>query len=147
MDLRVLVEAHHEGDHGVLVGDDALVGIGLVVADAAVAAEAVADGLGDVGDDEVEGGVRDAQRLAAQADGELIHAVGDEQIAHHPAIAEEALDVARDQDEAAQHAHEVEPAGVIVEGGLHAAPLAAGADRELVAVDLAGSGACRTRNL
>ena len=134
----VAVKAHHEGDHGVLVGDDALVGIRLVVADSPVAAEAVGDGLGHVGDDEVEGGVGDAQRLVSQADGELVHAVGDKEIAHHPAVAEEALDVARNQDKAAQHAQQIEPAGVIVEGVLHAAPLTAGADLQLLVIDPAG---------
>ena len=134
----LLVEAHHEGDHGVLVGDDALVGIGLVVAHPAVAPEAVGDGLGHVGNDEVEGGVGDAQRLIPQTHGELVHAVGHEEVAHHPAVAEKALDVPGHHDEAAQHAHQIKPAGVVIEGVLEAAPLTAGAHLQLVAVDLAG---------
>ena len=132
------VKAHHEGDHGVFIGDDALVGVGHVVAHATVAPEAVGDGLRHVGDDEVEGGVRDAQRLVAQADGELVHAVGHEEVAHHPAVAEEALDVARHHDEAGQHEEEVQPAGVIVEGVLEAAPLAAGAHLQFLVIDPAG---------
>ncbi len=129
---------HHEGDHGVLVGDDALVGVGLVVAHPAVAAEAVGDGLGHVGDHEVKGGVGDAQSLVSQADGEFVHAVGDEEVAHHPAVAEEALDVPGDHDKAGQNEHQVQPAGIVIEGVLYAAPFPAGPDLQLFVIDLAG---------
>ena len=117
-------EAHHERSHLVFVRQDAFVGEFHVVAGAAVAAEDVVHGVGHVVDHEVHGRMDDAQRLVAQAHRELIDHVRHGEIVGHPAVAEHGLDIARLDDEFCKDGENVQPAAVIIEGVLHAAPFA-----------------------
>ena len=130
------IEAHHKGDHRIFIGYDAGIGISLVIAYAAVTAETVCNRLGHVGNNKVEGSMCEAECFITQSDRKLIHPMGDEQIAHHPAIAEEAFYVPGNHNEPAKNRHQVEPAGIIIEGILHSAPFAAGTHLQLFIIDL-----------
>ena len=125
-------EAHHECGHLVFVREHAFVGKLHVVAGAAVAAEDVVHGAGHVVDHEVHGRVHDAQRLIAQTHGELIDHVRHGEVVGHPAVAEHGLDVARLDDELCEEGQNVQPAAVVIEGILDAAPLAPAADLSAV---------------
>ena len=125
-------EAHHERGHLVFVREHAFFGKFHVVAGAAVAAEDVVHGAGHVVDHEVHGRMDDAQRLVAQAHRELVDHVRHGEVVGHPAVAEHGLDVARLDDELCEEGQNVQPAAVVIEGILDAAPLAPAADLSAV---------------
>ena len=118
-------EAHHDGSHLVFIHEHDLVGKLLIVADAAVAAEEAVEQLCHILNDEVLLQVADTQIFIAQALGVTVDHHGHGQIVGHPAIAEHGLDVARLDDELCKDGHDVQPAAVIIERVLDAAPLAA----------------------
>jgi len=121
-------EAHHEGGHGILIGQNAFLGILHVVAGAAVASEDVVQCGSHVVNHKVHRGMYDAQGLVAQAHSEFVYHVRGGQIVCHPSVTEHGLDIAGLGDELGQNGHDVQPSAVIVQGVLQSAPLAAFAD-------------------
>ena len=67
--------------------------------------------------------------LAPQALGVPVHHHGDRKIVGHPAIAEKGLDIPGLYQDDPEHGHPViEPAGIIIEGVIDAAPFPAFSD-------------------
>ena len=131
---QALEALEEEGRDGLVEGD-ALVAV-RPAAETLVVCEDEGDLLGEVLDDAVHVHVRDAQLRAAVALKEPVDEHEGAEVGAHPAVLPEALeDGEGGGGDHARHGGEVlEPRGVIVEGVLHAAPLAPFGDAGLVVV-------------
>ena len=110
-------EAHHDRLHLVLVNEHDLLGEFRVVADAAVAAEELIQQLCNVFNNNVLLRMTDPQMFAAQPLRVAVDHHRHSQIVCHPTVAEHRLDIARlDQDDAEHIDPVIQPSGVIIKG-------------------------------
>ncbi len=118
-------EAHEHGGHFIFINQADFLVEFFVVAEAVIAAEKAVKQLRDVFNDQILFKVADAKILTAQALREAVHHHRDGEVIRHPAVAEHCFDIAGLHNKTGKRPEDMEPAGIIIQCVLDAAPFSA----------------------